>query len=197
MLRGPEVRRTDQEEAVPWRDLLRDAGREVSGRASVDDRERAHVTAFTAQVAEVEVDPETGEVRLRRLTTAHDVGLVLNPIGHQGQIYGGIVQGVGYALIEELRVEDGRVTNLSFGDYKLPSIADIPPLKTIVLESESGLGPYQIKGIGETPIGPVAPAIANAIADATGVRIYELPLTAEKVYEALKARKKVTRERGA
>jgi CO/xanthine dehydrogenase Mo-binding subunit len=95
---------------------------------------------------------------------------------------------VGYALMEELRVEDGRVTSLSFGDYKVPTVRDIPPLTTVLLESESGTGPYSIKGIGETPLCPVAPAIANAIEDAVGVRIRDLPITAEKVYQALKAK---------
>jgi CO/xanthine dehydrogenase Mo-binding subunit len=105
---------------------------------------------------------------------------------HQGQINGGFMQGLGYALMEELRVEDGRVTSLSFGDYKVPTVRDIPPLKTVLVETATGAGPYAVKGIGETPIGPVAPAIANAVADAIGVRIRELPITAEKVYRALR-----------
>ena len=131
------------------------------------------------------MDPETGRVRLLRFTTAHDVGTVLNPLGHQGQIDGGVVQGVGYALMEELRAEDGRVTSTSFGDYKVPSIRDVPELNTVLLEPERGVGPYDIKGIGENPISPVAPAIANAVEDAVGVRIRDLPITAEKVYRAL------------
>lgn len=95
------------------------------------------------------------------------------------------MQGIGYALMEELHVEDGRVTNLSLGDYKLPTMRDIPLLTTVLVESPPGLGPYHIKGIGESPLTPVAPAIANAVADAVGVCIYELPITAEKVYRAL------------
>jgi CO/xanthine dehydrogenase Mo-binding subunit len=138
-------------------------------------------------VAEVSVDPETGEVKLLRFTTAHDVGKVLNPLDHQGQIEGGVVQGIGYALTEELKVEAGRVTSVSFGEYKVPNIQDIPELKTVVLESESGPGPYNAKGIGENPVGPVAPAIANAVEDAVGVRIRDLPITSEKVYQALTA----------
>jgi len=186
ILRGAEVRRTDQEETIPWTDLLGQTGEPVTGRAHVDERARPHLTSFTAQVAEVAVDPETGAIELRRFTTAHDVGRILNPVGHQGQINGGFLQGLGYATMEELRVEEGRVTNLSFGDYKIPTIRDLPPLETVLLESESGVGPYQIKGIGESPIAPVAPAIANAIADAIGVRIRDLPLTAEKIYRAAK-----------
>ncbi|MCH8193125.1 MAG: xanthine dehydrogenase family protein molybdopterin-binding subunit, partial [Planctomycetes bacterium] len=125
------------------------------------------------------VDPETGEVRLLRLTTAHDVGTVLDPVGHQGQIDGGVMQGIGYALTEELLVEQGRVTTVTFGDYKVPTMQDIPEMNTVLLQSEIGLGPYQIKGIGENPIGPVAPAVANAVAAATGVRIRSMPMGPE------------------
>ena len=95
------------------------------------------------------------------------------------------MQGLGYALMEELHVEDGRVTTLSFGDYKMPTMRDIPQLTTVLVESTDGVGPYHIKGIGESPLTPVAPAIANAVADAIGVRIRDLPLTAEKIYSAL------------
>jgi CO/xanthine dehydrogenase Mo-binding subunit len=91
--------------------------------------------------------------------------------------------------MEDMRLEDGHVTALSLGDYKIPTVRDLPPLKTVLLESETGVGPYQIRGIGESAIGPVAPAIANAIADATGVRIRDLPITAEKVYRALQERR--------
>jgi CO/xanthine dehydrogenase Mo-binding subunit len=131
------------------------------------------------------VDPETGEVKLRRITTAHDTGVIMNPIGHQGQIEGGVVQGLGYGLIEYLPVQEGRVEVAHFGEYKIPNVKDIPPLKTVVLQSASGVGPYKVKGIGENPISPVAPAIANAIEDAVGVRIRDLPITAEKIYQAL------------
>jgi CO/xanthine dehydrogenase Mo-binding subunit len=134
------------------------------------------------------VDPETGEVKLLRFTTTHDVGKVLNPLDHQGQIDGGVVQQIGYALTEELQVEDGRVTTVSFGDYKVPCIKDVPRMETVILESDQGAGPYNSKGIGENPIGPVAPAIANAVADAVGVRIKDLPITAEKVHRALRER---------
>ncbi|MPZ50501.1 MAG: molybdopterin-dependent oxidoreductase [Dehalococcoidia bacterium] len=186
---GDEVRRTDTGESVRWADLLARSGDTVSGRGHIQDSARPHFTSFTAQIAEVSVDPETGEVKLLSFTTAHDVGKIINPISHQGQINGGVMQGIGYALMEELRVEDGRVTTLSLGDYKVPTIRDIPPMKTVLVQSESGVGPYQIKGIGETPIGPVAPAIANAVADAIGVRVRDLPVTAEKVFQALKEAK--------
>ncbi len=185
---GSQVRRLDIEEAVSWPELLSRAGETVRGRARLETTGRPHITSFVAQIAEVSVDRETGEVRLLGLTTAHDVGQIINPTGHQGQINGAIMQGIGYALMEELKVEDGRVTSLSFGDYKLPTVRDIPPLKTVLLESHDGVGPYAIRGIGESPTAPVAPAIANAIADAVGITIRDLPVTAEKVYGALKQR---------
>ncbi|MCL0044139.1 molybdopterin-dependent oxidoreductase, partial [Dehalococcoidia bacterium] len=181
-----EIRHRDTGESRHWTDLVTRVGHVVTGRATHQDSQRSPVTSFTAQVAEVSVDPETGEVQLLKFTTAHDVGRVLNPVGHQGQINGGVMQGIGYALMEELEVEDGRVTTLSFGDYKIPTMGDIPKMRTVLLESESGMGPYKIKGIGENPIGPVAAAIANAVEDAVGVRTRDLPITAEKVYIALK-----------
>jgi CO/xanthine dehydrogenase Mo-binding subunit len=104
---------------------------------------------------------------------------------HQGQIEGAVMQGIGYGLTEELRVDEGKVETVNFGDYKIPNIRDVPELKTVVLESDSGPGPYNARGIGENPIGPVAPAIANAVEDAVGIRIRDLPITAEKVYRAL------------
>jgi CO/xanthine dehydrogenase Mo-binding subunit len=186
VLRGNEVRRTDQEEAIAWTELITKAGRPVIGNGHVNEQGRTQVTCFAVQVAEVEVDPETGEVKLLNFTTVHDTGQIINPLGHQGQINGGLVQGIGYALMEELRVEDGRVTTLSFGDYKIPTMRDIPPLKTVILGSDSGVGPYHIKGIGETPNTPTAAAIANAVEAACGVRIRDLPITSEKVYRAAK-----------
>ena len=171
-----------------WDDLLGRVGRSIIGEAVNRDDEHSPVTAFAAQVAEVSVDSETGEVTLRRLTTAHDTGIIVNPIGHQGQIDGGVVQGIGYGLIEHLPVQDGRVATPHFGEYKIPTMKDIPALKTVLVEGEGGVGPYKTKGIGENPITPVAPAIANAIEDAVGVRIRDLPITAEKIYAAMRER---------
>ena len=187
---GESVRRQDTGEVQPWAGILARTGRSVTGQGKVVDWSLNEITAFTAQVAEVSVDPETGEVRLLRYTTAHDVGTIINPLGHQGQIDGAVIQGLGYATMEELRVEEGQVTNLSFGDYKIPNINDIPPLQTVLVQSERGVGPYNAKWIGEGgALSLVAPAIANAVEDAVGVRIRDLPLTAEKVHRALRARK--------
>jgi CO/xanthine dehydrogenase Mo-binding subunit len=185
VLRGEEIRRLDTEEAVRWPELLTTLGVSVTGEASADERGAAQSTGYCAQAAEVSVDLETGEVKLLNFVSSHDVGLVLNPLGHSGQIYGGFVQGLGYALMEELAISDGHVTSLSFGDYKFPTTADLPPMKTVLLDADEGVGPYGIKGIGENSNISVAPAIANAIADAVGVRIRELPITSEKVYRAL------------
>jgi CO/xanthine dehydrogenase Mo-binding subunit len=178
------VRRRDTQQATSWTDVVALAGQPVSGRAHVT-APRSHTTSFVAQVAEVSVDLETGEVDLLKFTTAHDTGTVINPIGHQGQINGAFMSGLGYAMMEEVKVEDGRVTTLSFADYKMPTINDIPPLETILLESDQGVGPYGLRGIGEVPCVPVAAAIANAVEDAVGIRIRDLPVTAQKVYRAL------------
>ena len=187
-VQGDLVVSTGTKTPQTWAPLIARTGSPVVGRSDIHDTDASPVTGFTAQVAEVHVDQETGHVTLLKLTTAHDTGRIINPQGHQGQINGGVQQGIGYGLMEELLVEDGRVTTLSFADYKMPTIADMPELTTVLLESESGIGPYKVKGIGENPNGPTAAAIANAVADAVDVRLYELPVTAEKVYRALRER---------
>ena len=144
------------------------------------------LTSFCAQAAEVEVDPETGAITVKRLVSAHDVGAILNPLMHQGQVEGGVIQGLGYALMEELQTEDGHISTVSFGDYKIPTIADIPELVTVLVEGNNGPAPYRSKGIGESANIPVAGAIANAVADAIGTPVPSLPLTAEKVLRAIR-----------
>jgi carbon-monoxide dehydrogenase large subunit len=148
------------------------------------------LTYICAQIAEVEVDPETGKVRIRRFVTAHDVGTIINPITHQGQIDGGVVMGLGQAVMEELVMENGRVTNTSLGDYRLPTVADIPELKTVLVHSSGGVAPYEAKAIGEFANNSAPAAIANAVADAVGVRLFGLPITAEKIYHALEEMKR-------
>jgi CO/xanthine dehydrogenase Mo-binding subunit len=144
---------------------------------------------FAACVAEVYVDVATGQVQVRRLDTIHDVATILNPVGHQGQIDGGIMQGMGYALLEEMMMDDGRVTTANLGEYKIPNVQDIPSLKTTLVRSHEGASPFQSKEIGESAISQVAPAIANAVYDAVGVRIKDLPITPEKVFRALQERR--------
>ncbi len=182
------LQRAGTGETVDWRELVARSGSNLTCQAQIDDSKRLSFSAFSAQIAEVEVDPETGQFKVLRFTTAHDVGQILNPVGHQGQINGGFMQGFGYALMEELQLDDGRVSTLTFGDYKIPTARDIPVLETVLVQHDGGVGPYRVKGIGENSIGPVAPAIANAIADATGVRISDLPCTAEKLFQRLQER---------
>ena len=146
------------------------------------------VTSFCTQTAEVEVDRETGQVKVNKIVSVHDVGTVINPLNHQGQIEGGVIQGLGYALMEELTTDEGRISTLSLGDYKIPTIQDLPELETRLIGTPSGPAPYASKGIGESSNVPVAAAIANAVEDAVGVRITSLPITAEKVLAALKAK---------
>jgi CO/xanthine dehydrogenase Mo-binding subunit len=146
------------------------------------------IVSFVAQAAEVEVDPETGQVRVRRIATAHDVGTILNPLGHQGQIDGGVMQGVGSALMEGSAIEDGRVVAANLGDYKLASAGDMPELVTIHVEAPEGPAPFGGKSIGEEPFVPVAGAIANAVRDATGVPIHSIPIQPEHVLRGMRER---------
>ena len=141
--------------------------------------------SFTAQVAEVEVDPETGKINLRRMVTAHDIGVIVNPVGHQGQIEGAFVMGMGYGLMAELPSEEGRITTLHLGDYKLPTQADLPELVTVLLRGEEGPVPFGGQSIAEASNVPAAAAIANAVSDAIGIQLDQLPVSAERVYQAL------------
>ena len=186
VVQGQMLVRTDTGESQPWSNLIARVGAPVVGRGVASGGNENPVTGYCAQIAEVEVDQETGQIRLTKLTTVHDTGTIINPIGHQGQINGGAMMGIGFGLQEELVRENGFVSTLSFADYKIPNIADIPELTTVVLDTPGqGVGPYNIKAIGESPNAPTAAAIANAIADACGVRVRDLPATAEKVYGAL------------
>jgi len=136
---------------------------------------------FAAWMVEVRVDPDTGQVFVQDAVLVVDVGTVLNPLAHRGQLDGGWVFGLGGTLMEELPVEEGKVTTLNLGEYKLPTSMDTPPLRTVALPAALGPGPYGAKMAGELSNVGVAPAIANAVADATGARVMTLPLTAERV----------------
>jgi CO/xanthine dehydrogenase Mo-binding subunit len=149
---------------------------------------KPHVYSFQSIVVDVEVDGETGAVRLQQVYFVYDVGTIINPLIHQGQIDGGIVQGLGYALTEELRLDDGHITTVTLGDYKLPNIADNVPLTTSLVQAKVGPGPFGAKSVAEAGVSIVAPAVANAVYNATGVRITELPVTAEKILAGLTAR---------
>lgn len=175
---------------VSLAELVAQVGAPVEAEYTYNAASDDSLTVFCAQVAEVAVDEETGAVTLQRFTTAHDVGTILNPIAHQGQIEGAVMQGVGQALLEELQYDGGQITNLSLGEYKLPSMRDIPELRTAHVQSAGGPTPYGGKAIGEQPISSVAPAIVNAVLDATGISLKELPVTSEKVFRALQERAK-------
>jgi len=140
---------------------------------------------FGAQAAEVEVDVETGKVRVLRIAAAHDVGRAINPMYVEGQIHGGIQMGLGYALTEEIRVEEGRGVNQGFHDYRLFTAMDMPEIDVAIVETIDPEGPFGAKGVGEMGTTPVAPAVANAVHDAIGVRLHVLPLTPDKVVRAL------------
>ncbi|PVB60118.1 molybdopterin cofactor-binding domain-containing protein [Labrenzia sp. 011] len=144
------------------------------------------VFGTTAQMAELEVDLELGTVKLLKITAAHDVGKAINPLLVEGQVQGGVAQGIGMALMEEFL--PGRTEN--FHDYLMPTIGDVPPIETFILESGDEHGPYGAKGLGEHCLIPTAPAIMNAIKDACGARVAHLPATPDKVLAAIKAVKR-------
>jgi CO/xanthine dehydrogenase Mo-binding subunit len=141
-----------------------------------------HHPSFHCHAAEVEVDPGTGIVRVRHYAAAHDIGRAINPTLIEGQIEGGVMQGIGMGLMEEvLYDEQGLRTNTNWTDYKVPTMADLPEIQAIIVEQRSTLGPYGSKGLGESPVLHPPAALANAIAAATGVRFRALPITAEKI----------------
>ncbi|MES9888398.1 MAG: molybdopterin cofactor-binding domain-containing protein, partial [Candidatus Sedimenticola sp. 6PFRAG1] len=144
---------------------------------------------FGCQVAEVEVDTVTGEVQVLGVWAAHDVGRAVNPRGVEGQIEGAVVQALGQALMEEYKTVDGHSTTDSFAKYILPTSLDVPRINSIIVEDPDPLSPLGAKGIGEPALVPTVPAIMNAIYDAIGVRITNLPATPEKILAALREKK--------
>jgi len=173
---------------MSFAEVVKFKGAPIYVRGYYKSTEKSHDASVSAQIAEVHVDPETGQVTLRNMVSAHSTGKVINPLMHQGQVEGGVVFGLGYALTEEVMFDDGgKITTSNFGEFKIPNITDIPPLRTIVMENvPAGPGPYNSLAIGEVANTPTAAAVANAVADACGVRITDLPVTSEKVYRALK-----------
>jgi len=144
------------------------------------------VYGFGAHLAEIEVDTELGTVRVLRVSAAHDVGRAINPTLIEGQIEGGVAQGLGMALMEEFF--PGKGENLH--DYLIPSAGDIPPIESVLIEDPSSIGPFGAKGIGEQAVIPTAPAILNAIHDAVGVRIHKIPATPDRVRAVILAKAK-------
>ena len=159
----------------------------VLGRGSFSSRVPQSLHPFGTQIVEVEVDEETGEVTLTRIVAAHDVGCAINPQNVEGQIQGGVTQAIGHTLMEEVKYSpQGEPLTAGFLDYKIPSSLDLPAIEPVIVEVPDEEGPFGARGIGEPPILAMAPAIANAIYDAVGVRITSLPITAEKVRQALR-----------
>ncbi|MFQ6028126.1 MAG: xanthine dehydrogenase family protein molybdopterin-binding subunit, partial [Dehalococcoidia bacterium] len=175
------------------------AFRELAGRLAKLQggviREESEVRAghgeasgYACHAVQVTVDRETGQVRIERAVAVHDVGCAINPSGLTGQIEGGFSQGFGMGLTEDMCLEEGRLQSVNYGDYKIPCAADIPSLSSELIENRDGPGPFGAKGIGEIAASPTPAAIANAVEDAVGVRIFDLPVSAEKVLTGLKAK---------
>jgi CO/xanthine dehydrogenase Mo-binding subunit len=189
----------DQAGALSLAELARLAGGELLGKGSYAapatefDETTIQGTAngafndpsFSTHACEVEVDPDTGEVTLERYVAVQDVGRVINPTYAAGQVAGGAVQGIGQAMFEDLQYRNGRVANPNFTDYKLPTIADVPQIETILVEQPSIHGPYGAKGVGEPSIILAGPAITNAVYDAVGARVQELPIVGARVLSKL------------
>jgi xanthine dehydrogenase molybdenum-binding subunit len=180
--------RDNRHKSLTLREVIAAASGPVTVSVEVEVPRKGSSTSFVAQVAEVEVDPETGQVKLHSFVTAHDVSTIINPIAHQGQIDGGAMMAIGSSLMEELIEDNGKIATTSLGEYKIPNIADVPKFKTVLVHSPGGPGPYEAKGIGEMAnVSPPA-AIANAVHDACGVRLFEIPITAEKLFSALRSK---------
>jgi 4-hydroxybenzoyl-CoA reductase alpha subunit len=201
MREGRIFRKEEPEEWVPFEKMVRSKHFQLHGDVILargwyeppterQDKEfRGNISAtygFATQAVEVEVDRETGEVKVLKIAAAHDVGRAINPLAVEGQIHGGISMGLGYGLYEELMVEEGRVLNPNFADYSLPTSLDMPEIESFLIETDDPAGPFGAKGMAEPACIPTAPAIANAVFDAVGVRIRDLPITPEKVLKALR-----------
>ena len=154
--------------------------------AAVSKNTSGHMGVVGAHMVDVEVDPETGNVKILRYTASQDVGRAIHPAYVEGQIQGGVAQGIGWALNEEYIYDNnGRLDNAGFLDYRIPVASDLPAIDAVIVEIPNPKHPYGVKGVGEIPLVPPLAAIANAIADASGKRLYELPMSPPKVLEAL------------
>jgi CO/xanthine dehydrogenase Mo-binding subunit len=154
------------------------------GRANLDPRGPG--SAFATHIVDVEVDPETGKVEILRYTAAQDAGKAIHPDYVEGQIQGGVVQGIGWALNEEYFMNDeGAMVNSSLLDYRMPTSLDLPMIDPVIVEVSNPLHPYGVRGVGEVPLVPPLAAIANAIYDAIGVRMVELPMNPAAITAAI------------
>lgn len=146
--------------------------------------------AYAAQLAEVAVDTETGEVEVLRIVAVADVGKAINPSNVEGQIEGGVAMGLGYALTEEIKEEGGYLKTRNLGEYMIPTSMDVPPIDPHIVEVPVSSGPYGAKGVGEPALIPTAPAILNAIANAIGVRVTELPANLENLHRLIREKER-------
>jgi CO/xanthine dehydrogenase Mo-binding subunit len=162
-------------------------GSSFKGTAALSQGKGRFTDAYglAAAIAEVEVDKKTGNVKVLHIVVADDCGTDINPLNVEGQLESQAVMGIGDVLFEEVMTEQGRVTNPTLDDYKIPGIMDISKLTTISVQDYEPKGPFGAKEVGETARGAVIPAIANAICNAIGARIYSLPMTPEKILDAL------------
>jgi putative selenate reductase molybdopterin-binding subunit len=143
--------------------------------------------SFGVHAVEVEVDEETGQVKVVDFVAATDCGNVVNPALAESQVEGGVAQGIGYGLMEDLVCEEGQTLNPSFATYKIPTATEMPPIRSIWVETNDPRGPYGAKGLGEMGLVPTAPALANAVYNATGARVNRIPLSPERVLVAVDA----------
>src|SRR5438093_166906 len=156
----------------------------ILGSGAITARKMA--PGFTVQAADVEVDTETGEVTVLGFALAQDCGFAINPMSVEGQMQGGASQGIGIALSEEMLYDsEGRLLNANLLDYRLPTTRDLPPIEAIIVEVPSEEGPYGARIVGEHSIGARLAAVGNSVAEATGARVYEGPLTPERILRAL------------
>jgi len=162
-----------------------DGGSSEAVTVVVEPGDTPQVTAFCVQIAQVAVDPQSGQVRVLEILSAVDVAEVVNPHAHRLQIEGGAAMGYGLACLEDLVMRDGRVWAANLGGFRIPSTVDVPAWRTVLVEGGSGVGALGVKSVGELSNVPTAAAIASAVADAAGVRVRDLPITAEKVYALL------------
>lgn len=164
-----------------------DGGSSEAVTVVVDPGDTPQVTAFCVQIAQVAIDPLSGQVRVLEILSAVDVAEVVNPHAHRLQIEGGAAMGYGLACLEDLVMRDGRVWAANLGEFRIPSTVDVPAWRTVLVEGGRGVGALGVKSVGELSNVPTAAAIAGAVADAAGVRVRDLPITAEKVYALLRS----------
>ena len=180
----PELKTTFKELAG----RLPEIGGPVVGRANLDPVGAG--SAFATHIVDVEIDPDTGKLTILRYTAVQDAGKAVHPSYVEGQIQGGVVQGIGWALNEEyFMTDDGRMANSTLLDYRMPTALDLPMIDTVIVEKENPSHPYGVRGVGEVPLVPPMAALANAINNATGIRMSNLPMNPPAVTKALQENK--------